>query len=204
MAEINLFGTLDFYELMYLFFDTETTGLPRSWKAPLSDFNNWPRLVQLAFMVFDKDGNKLENGDFIIKPEGFTIPRIATKIHGISTQKAINTGHPLSEVLQHFYSILQKTDLLIAHNMSFDEKIMGAEFLRNNMENLIQSKPKFCTMLQSTHFCAIPGLYGYKWPTLAELHRKLFQKDFDLAHHADVDIEITAKCFWELKKLNKI
>jgi DNA polymerase III epsilon subunit-like protein len=189
---------------MYLFFDTETTGLPGSWKAPLSDLNNWPRLVQLAFLVFDKDGNELENGDFIIKPEGFTIPRVATKIHGISTQKAINEGHPLSEVLQHFYSILQKTDLLIAHNMSFDEKIMGAEFLRKDMENLIQSKPKFCTMRQSTHFCAIPGMYGYKWPTLAELHRKLFKKDFDLAHNAAVDIEITAKCFWELKKLNKI
>ncbi len=33
---------------MYLFFDTETTGLPRNWHAPASDLANWPRLIQLA------------------------------------------------------------------------------------------------------------------------------------------------------------
>ena len=32
---------------MYLIFDTETTGLPKNWKAPLTDFDNWPRMVQL-------------------------------------------------------------------------------------------------------------------------------------------------------------
>ena len=42
---------------MYLFFDTETTGLPRSWKAPITDSNNWPRLVQIAWLVFDLDKN---------------------------------------------------------------------------------------------------------------------------------------------------
>jgi len=30
---------------MYLFFDTETTGLPRNWKAPVTDLDNWPRMV---------------------------------------------------------------------------------------------------------------------------------------------------------------
>jgi len=35
---------------MYLFFDTETTGLPKNWKAPIEDLNNWPRLVQLAWL----------------------------------------------------------------------------------------------------------------------------------------------------------
>jgi hypothetical protein len=42
---------------MYLFFDTETTGLPKNWKAPVTDLNNWPRLVQLAFLLFDNNGN---------------------------------------------------------------------------------------------------------------------------------------------------
>ena len=32
----------------YLFFDTETTGLPANWQAPMSDLENWPRLVQIG------------------------------------------------------------------------------------------------------------------------------------------------------------
>lgn len=73
---------------MYLFFDTETTGLPKNWKAPITDLNNWPRLVQLAFLIFDKNGNKISSGDFIIRPDGFIIPSDASAIHGISTERA--------------------------------------------------------------------------------------------------------------------
>ena len=68
---------------MYLFFDTETTGLPKNWNAPITDLNNWPRLVQLAYLCYDNEGNELSRGDFIVKPEGFTIPRDASRIHGI-------------------------------------------------------------------------------------------------------------------------
>ena len=59
--------------IMYLFFDTETTGLPKNWKAPVTDLNNWPRLVQLAYLFYDKNGNIISKGDHIVKPEGFTI-----------------------------------------------------------------------------------------------------------------------------------
>ena len=59
---------------MYLFFDTETTGLPKNWKAPVTDLSNWPRLVQLAYLLTDGERKKIYGGDFIIKPVGFTIP----------------------------------------------------------------------------------------------------------------------------------
>lgn len=36
----------------YLFFDTETTGLLKSWKASLSDPVNWPHIVQNASASF--------------------------------------------------------------------------------------------------------------------------------------------------------
>jgi len=189
---------------MYLFFDTETTGLPRNWKAPVSDLNNWPRLVQLAYLYYDSNGNKISGGDFIIKPEGFTIPTDASRIHGISTERALKEGQSLTSVLQHFNSLIGQASYLVAHNMSFDEKIVGAEFLRNGMQNSIQSKNKICTMEKSTNFCAIDGPYGYKWPKLSELHYKLFRTGFDEAHNAAVDITATAKCFWELKRLGKI
>ena len=189
---------------MYLFFDTETTGLPRKWKAPVSDLNNWPRLVQLAYLYYDKNGNKISGGDFIIKPEGFTIPPEASLIHGVTTERAFSEGKSLMTVLQTFQSLVSQAEFLVAHNMSFDEKIVGAEFLRIGMQNLIQSKRKICTMESTTAFCAIDGPYGYKWPKLSELHYKLFKTGFDEAHNAAIDITATAKCFWELKRKGKI
>ena len=189
---------------MYLFFDTETTGLPRNWKAPVSDLNNWPRLVQLAFLYFDEEGRQISQGDFIIRPDGFTIPTDAARIHGISTEKALQEGEPLVEVLHHFIDLAQSSGYLVAHNMSFDEKIMGAELLRSGMPNIISAKQKICTMEKTTDFCAIPGMYGYKWPRLTELHMKLFGTGFEEAHNAAVDITATARCFWELRRLGKI
>jgi DNA polymerase-3 subunit epsilon len=189
---------------MYLFFDTETTGLPRNWKAPVTDLNNWPRLIQLAYLYYDKNGNKISGGDYIIKPEGFTIPLDASRIHGITTQKAINEGKSLSSVLQIFKSLVDQADILVAHNISFDEKIVGAEFLRAGMTNPLPPKRKICTMETTTNFCAIDGPYGYKWPKLSELHYKLFKTVFEESHNAAADINATVKCFWELKRIGKI
>lgn len=184
---------------MYLFFDTETTGLPRNWKAPLSDLSNWPRLVQLAYILYDATGKLLQTKNVIIKPEGFTIPEASSRIHGITTEKAEAEGYRLQSVLDQFYSLVHHSECLIAHNMSFDEKIVGAEFLRSGMINPVAGKRKICTMLSTTEYCGLQGPFGYKWPKLSELHYKLFNTHFDEAHNAAVDIAITAKCFWELK-----
>lgn len=189
---------------MYLFFDTETTGLPSNWKAPVTDLNNWPRLVQLAYLVYDSKGNKIKEEDFIIKPEGFTIPTDVSRIHGITTESALKYGKSLTEVLNQFNLLISQAEFLVAHNMSFDEKIVGAEFLRLGMQNSILSKKKICTMESSTNFCAINGPYGYKWPKLSELHYKLFKTSFEEAHNAMIDIRVTSKCFWELVKRNII
>lgn len=189
---------------MYLFFDTETTGLPKNWKAPVTNISNWPRLVQLAYLYYDKEGNKISGRDFIIRPDGFIIPPDATRIHGITNEQAVKEGQSIISVLQHFNSLIEDSSYLVAHNMSFDEKIVGAELLRNGMPNTIPGKNKICTMKQTTNFCAIPGNYGYKWPKLLELHHKLFNTGFEESHNAMADITATSKCFWELKRIGKI
>ncbi|MCK5474948.1 MAG: 3'-5' exonuclease [Candidatus Pacebacteria bacterium] len=185
---------------MYLFFDTETTGLPKKWDAPVSDLENWPRLVQIAWLYFDENGNEISNKSEIIKPEGFTIPEEASNVHGISTKSAMEKGIDLKEVLKEFSNIMGKTKFLIAHNMSFDEKIIDAEFIRKGIGKSLFSPEKICTKEASTQYCEIPGNYGYKWPSLSELHIKLFGSDFDDAHDALVDVKACAKCFFELKK----
>ncbi len=188
----------------YLFFDTETTGLPKNYNAPATDFNNWPRLVQLAYLLFDDDGNKVSSNNFIIKPEGFTIPISASNLHGITTERALREGESIINVLKDFILQVSKADYLVAHNMEFDEKIIGSELLRNGFKDFTKDKNKICTKLKSTKFCAIKSIYGYKWPSLSELHIKLFGVDFEDSHDAMADVSATAKCFWELRSIGEI
>ena len=68
---------------MYLIFDTETTGLPANWDAPLSDSDNWPRCVQIAWQLHASDGSMISHNDFIVIPDGFDIPFESEKAHGI-------------------------------------------------------------------------------------------------------------------------
>ncbi|MBT8275111.1 MAG: 3'-5' exonuclease, partial [Bacteroidia bacterium] len=94
---------------MYLIFDTETTGLPKRYDAPLSDSDNWPRCIQIAWQLHDDMGNLLENEDYLVQPEGFNIPYDSEKIHGISTELAQQQGKPLDEVVQRFLETLEKS-----------------------------------------------------------------------------------------------
>lgn len=186
---------------MFLFFDTETTGLPRDWNAPVERLDNWPRIVQIAWLIYDLEGKKLSEKQFIIKPEGFIIPEESSKVHGITTEQALAEGVDLAGVLQDFSNDLSRSNFLVAHNLSFDEKIVGAEFLRKQVGNSLHELNKICTMISTVDFCQIPSTTstGYKWPRLSELHFKLFGEDFQDAHDAMVDTSACAKCFFELK-----
>jgi DNA polymerase III subunit epsilon len=190
--------------MRYLFFDTETTGLPRNYKAPASDVANWPRLVQLAYLLYDGEGSKLSEGDFIIKPDGFTIPVESSLIHGISNQTAIDVGMPILPVIGKFIEFAEEADFLVAHNFDFDVKIMGSELIRAGYRDILPFKKSICTMKVSTQYCGLQSQYGFKWPKLTELHNRLFNEGFKEAHNAAVDINATAKCFWELKRLGVI
>lgn len=184
---------------MTIFFDTETNGLPKDYKGAKTDVNNWPRIVQLAFATY-KDGDLVEEFDFIIKPDGWTIPTETADIHGITQEIAEEQGIPIKEALQVFLTELGKCDTLVAHNLNFDYPVVICEYLRARMSQKPHKVKKVCTMLSSIDFCDLPGPYGPKWPKLEELHRKLFGKDFEGAHNALFDIRATAACYFELHK----
>ncbi|MGY6558527.1 MAG: DNA polymerase III subunit alpha [Nitritalea sp.] len=185
---------------MYIIFDTETTGLPRDYNAPISDLDNWPRLVQLAWQLHDARGKLLAQGNHIVKPEGFTIPYNAEKVHGISTERATREGKPLQRVLEDFHQDLEKAQFSVGHNIEFDIHVVGAEFLRQGLLMPFEAKASLDTKDISTDFCAIPGGKGgrFKWPTLTELHQKLFGEGFGDAHDAAYDVDATARCFFGL------
>jgi DNA polymerase III subunit epsilon len=185
---------------MYLFFDTETTGLPLSWQAPLEDLDNWPRLVQLAWILTDESGNDIDNKSRIIKPENFIIPESASRVHGITTDFATKKGITLKRALTEFKNAIDGAKTVIAHNVSFDEKIIGAEFLRKKVKTGFFDLPKICTMQGSTNFCKIENGHGFKWPKLMELHQILFDESFEGAHDAKADVRACARCFFELRR----
>lgn len=185
---------------MYLIFDTETTGLPQNYKAPLTDFDNWPRLVQIAWQLHEPNGKLVAAKNLIVKPEGFTIPYNSAQIHGITTERALAEGHDLKEVLAEFKEDIDRATSGVGHNVEFDYNIVGAEYLRAELKNELEDLTPLDTKLVATNFCAIPGGRGgqFKWPTLTELHTKLFGVPFGDAHDAAYDVDATAKCFFGL------
>jgi len=190
---------------MYLFFDVETTGMPKSWKAPITDTFNWPHVVQIAWQLYDEQRRLIETADHIIKPEGWVIPASSERIHRISTEKALEEGKLIKEVLEIFKSTIDKASYVIAHNIDFDTKVIGAEFIRADITHNLFHSELFCTMQESTWYCKIPGRAGkYKWPKLEELHQKLFGVKFADAHNAMVDTQATANCFFKLLDLEAI
>ena len=197
----------------YLFFDTETTGLPKCYDEPASNTKNWPRLVQLAWILTDVNGKQLSSHCKIIKPDGFSIPFDAEDVHGISTSIALQKGEPLCEVITAFLEDAKLAKYFVGHNIAFDQNIVGAELYRLGITDTISTAPAICTMKETVNFCEIERtdesclyddydeMYDYDFPSLQELHMKLFNEEFEDAHDAMADVTATMKCFFELKRM---
>lgn len=197
----------------YLFFDTETTGLPKYYDEPASNTKNWPRLVQLAWILTDENGKQLSSHCKIIKPDGFSIPFDAEEVHGISTSVALQKGRPLREVITSFLEDAKLAKYFVGHNIAFDQNIVGAELHRLGINDTISAAPGICTMRETVNYCEIERtdmsymyddydeMYDYDFPSLQDLYMKLFNEEFEDAHDAKADVTATMKCFFELKRM---
>ena len=177
-----------------MFLDTETTGLFKD--------KHVPRLIQISWIISDKTGKIIKTENHIIKPDNFEIPIDVAKLHGITTEKAKKIGENRLGVLDIFYGDIQDVDCIIGHNIDFDVNV-----IRNELKNLLnmdifENKKLICTMKTTSSFCKIPGILGYKYPTLSELFEKLFGKTFYDAHNSLADVRATYKCFFKLKEMN--
>jgi len=195
---------------MYLFFDTETTGLPKgnNYDAAITETDVWPRLVELAWIIYDADFKPRASHDFIILRDEFDIPDSASKIHGIYDKDSDKYGHKIAPVLQLFGKDVVKCKYVVGHNVSFDVNVVGCEMARLKWTDWVERLPHFpqlCTMKAGTPVCKIKGAYNrFKWPKLEELYKHLFNEDLEDAHNALVDIQATARCFFELHKKGHI
>lgn len=173
---------------MLLFVDTETTG-KLDFKLPLLHPSQ-PRLVQLgAQLVDDTDeetsGQRVVRSlDVIVRPDGWTISKEVSKIHGITHEQALAFGRPMEEVLSTLVGFLTDADegagkgRFIAHNIKFDSSVLLSEFGRadnTDAMHVFNLLRPFCTMQSLTQRMKLPGKFGkYKWPKLDEAYQFCF------------------------------
>lgn len=190
---------------MYLIFDTETNGLPKNYKASMFEVDNWPRVIQLGWILLSSDMKTVSENKYFIKPDGWTVPTEPFWVDkGYSTERCDKEGKPMSVVLKMLIDDINKSKYMVAHNISFDHNVLGAEMIRYGARATTKTA-KICTMDIGTDYCKIPGNYGkFKWPKLEELYRHLFDKDFIGAHDALSDCRATAECFIEFCRLRQI
>lgn len=197
---------------MYLFFDTETTGLPINSYLPHTAIENWPRLVSIAWILCDENRKILENEKFIIKPDEFEIPESASIIHGITTERAIAEGKPIQEVLSKFLDAIQNAKCVVGYNVRFDRKVVAAELYRymhhipERIDNFFYEFPYLDTMHVACEYVRISNKNnsGFKFPTLNETYSKIYDKELENAHDAYSDVKATLVCFWKLYDLGLV
>lgn len=186
-----------------LIFDTETTGLV-AWHLPASDPAQ-PRLVQLAAILVDEQWRELSIVSVLVKPENFLIPTEASRVHGITTERASKLGIPLKTALSLFVNLAKAADEVWAFNAQYDRTVVQGELHRIGQPVPQVGKEVHCAMLACKNILALPQppndrrIYpgreegDYKWPKLIEAHRFFFQSDFDKAHDALADVRATAR-----------
>lgn len=186
-----------------LVFDTETTGLPESRTTSILETRKWPHIVQLSWILYDDDEKKILNCQDHIINCAVDIPLESAKIHGITNEIASEKGVSIEYVMDLFNNDIKIADMLIAHNISFDKRMCMVESIRLSKKQYFTTngirKPEYCTMKETKEFCNIEkinmkGEAYAKYPTLVELHNKLFGVEPKGAHNSMIDVLICLRC----------
>ena len=178
--------------------------LPKRWVA--IDFETtgiWSRdpdvaVIEIGLITFEGD-REIAAWSTLVK-SGTPVSDFIADLTGITQAMVDADGIDVDEAGDALAERLAGAELVIAHNMAFDENIVGAELLRAQLPNALPKKPRLCTMQSATDFCRLPGPYGFKWPTLTELHQKLFGEGVSGAHQALVDVRACARCYFQLRE----
>ncbi|PHR17861.1 MAG: DNA polymerase III subunit epsilon [Sphingopyxis sp.] len=189
-------------------FDTETTGLPL-FKLP-SDDEGQPHLVDIAALLYDDVGNLVDSFEAIIRPAGWVISEEVSAIHGITHEMAMDLGIPEADALDGFMAIHERADLRVAHNCSFDDRIMRIALKRyrdSEAADAFKAGEKYCTCINSRDLVKCPptekmkraGFTKYKNPTLAEAYKFFTGEDLQGAHRAHADAKGCALVYFAMQ-----
>lgn len=188
---------------MKLVFDTETTGLV-AWHLPASDPAQ-PRLVQFAAVLVDDAWQEVSVVSLLVKPENFLIPREASRVHGITTERAASHGVPVQTALSLFAHLVKAAREVWAFNAQYDQTVMLGELHRIDRADFLQHRKIHCAMLACKDILKLPPppddrrIYpgrqagDYKWPKLIEAHQFFFGGGYDNTHDALGDVRATLR-----------
>jgi DNA polymerase III subunit epsilon len=178
-------------------FDTETTWFISKKET---DLNKQPRIVQFAGILWD-----INNGIFVeekrvnilINPK-MPIPFGASQVHHIYDID-IKDAPGIEEVLEEIMEYINIPDIIVWHNIEYDQDMVKLELKRLEEEYKYKPKQVICTMKTTVNYCALQWNGNrFKYPKLWELHKKLFDEYFVWAHDAMVDVEATLRSFVKL------
>ena len=177
--------------------DIETTGLPPKGAHYEKDYDDFPRIVSIAWKVDDEP-----TVEHVINQEGFEIPDEVIEIHGITNEKANESTDLLPDVLGKLLIAGKDAKVVVGHGLYFDTSTIKANALRlknqelyEQLTELLHKDKRVDTMQKSTKFCGLG-----KWPKLVELYQKLFDEEFE-AHNAACDVEAAYKCYNRLLEI---
>lgn len=196
------------------FYDTETTGIPL-FDQP-SDDPRQPHLVQVAAVVVDSDTKQVVHGiDMIVRPDGWVIPEDVAAVHGITTERAMAVGVPEALVVDVLWDLWLTTHLRVAHNQSFDARLVRIALKRFRNDELAdqwKEGPAECTARMATPICALPPTdrmkaakrFHHKTPSLSEAHQHLLGRPLENAHSALADVRGCIDIYWAMKEREAI
>lgn len=180
----------------FLFLDTETSGLPKKWNRAYTDSDNWPHILQLAWIIFDEDRQEIKRTNKYIYEPLIPISPASEQIHGLTAPFLMKHGEKKKDVLRKLsHDIKKYRPQIIGHFLSFDLQVLAAEFYRTHLAIPFQENTYFCTLLHSKKYVRNPNMIHLP---LALLHEVLFLETPDNMHNAEKDAEITATCYFEM------
>lgn len=180
---------------MILGYDSETTGLP-AWSEP-SDDPRQPHLMQLAMIMQDMEGREVDRWVNIIRPGfGAKLEPEAFKAHGITLERAMDEGIDCGVAVDAFLERVAQAKLMVAHNESFDRRMMRISAARHRGFKWEPPIPNFCTLYRSKYVINLPpteamvraNRKGPKPPSLAEAVDYFFGRKPTKAHDALGDV----------------
>jgi DNA polymerase-3 subunit epsilon len=180
----------------FLVIDTETSGFPKKWDVPYDAKNNWPHVLQIAWLIFDVDGKLIKKENHYLKPAAFKITKASFKVHQLSLNFLKHRGKERSLVFKKLIADLEKyKPLMVAHFVELDYHMIGAEMYRLNLDYPLQNVPLFCTLKASAPYVRNPN---FEYLKLNRFYKTLFNKSPEKLHDALADALLTAEIFFHL------
>ncbi len=181
-------------------YDTETTWFINKKETNLE---LQPKVVQFAWILWE-----IHNWEFIeekrinllINPK-VPIPFWASQVHHLYDID-VKEAPFIESIIDEILSYINNPDVIIWHNIEYDENMIKLELKRLNQEYKYKPKQVICTMKTTVDYCSLQWNWNrFKYPKLWELHKKIFWEYFIWAHDAMTDVEATLRCFIELVKM---